>query len=109
MDFNSNFACLTCDGLWEHHEVLYEMEEDRKLLNKPIKDEYLPLSSHKNIQQEVFKKDKYKRITNQSLPSKHEEKQMSEIHKKLNPKQPSKAEQAKLKSPFGFVMKPKYP
>lgn len=21
--FESNFACLTCDGLWEHHEVLY--------------------------------------------------------------------------------------
>ena len=67
------------------------------------------MSGHKHIQQEVFKKDKYKKITNKSVPSKNEEKKMDEIHKKLNPKQPSKMEQAKLKSPFGFVMKPKYP
>ena len=35
-DFNSNFACLTCDGLWEHHEVLYETADERKMLKKPI-------------------------------------------------------------------------
>jgi hypothetical protein len=34
---------------------------------------------------------------------------MDEKHKKLNPKQPSKEEQAKLKSPLGFIIKPKYP
>ena len=69
----------------------------------------MPLNTHQHIQKEVFKKDKYKRITNKSVPSKVEEKKMDEIHQKLNPKQPSKNEQAKLKSPLGFIMKPKYP
>lgn len=34
---------------------------------------------------------------------------MDALHKKLNPRQPSKAENSKLKSPFGFIMQPKYP
>lgn len=34
---------------------------------------------------------------------------MQEKHKLYNPKQPSKEEQAKLKSPLGFIIKPKYP
>jgi hypothetical protein len=48
-------------------------------------------------------------IPNKSLPSKAKEKEMDEKHRKLNPKQPSKEEQAKLKSPLGFIIKPKYP
>jgi len=44
------------------------MEEDRMMSKKPIREAYLPLSSHKNIQQEVFKKEKYNRIPNKSLP-----------------------------------------
>ena len=28
--FISNFACLSCDGKWEEHLVLYEDEELRK-------------------------------------------------------------------------------
>ena len=31
------------------------------------------------------------------------------MQQKLNPKRPTLQEQAKLKSPLGFVMKPKYP
>lgn len=45
------------------------------IAKKPIKEAYLPLSTHKNIQQEVFKKEKFKMIPNKSLPSKKEEKQ----------------------------------
>ncbi len=44
------------------------------IVKKSIKEAYLPLSTHKNIQQEVFKKEKFKMIPNKSLPSKKEEK-----------------------------------
>ena len=47
-------------------------------------------------------------IANKSMPSK-DVKEMEAKHKILNPKRPSKLEQAKLKSPMGFVIKPKYP
>jgi len=50
------------------------MEEDRMMAKKPIRDAYLPLSTHKKIQQEVFKQEKFKMIPNKSLPSKQEEK-----------------------------------
>jgi hypothetical protein len=70
--------------------VLYEMEEDRMMLKKPMKEDYLPLSTHKHIQQEVFKKEKYKMIPNKSLPSKKEEIEKVEIHNKLNLKRPAK-------------------
>lgn len=109
MDFHSDFACLTCDGLWEHHEVLYETGDQRKMLKKKVGQEYLPLSTHQNIQKEVFNHEKYRMIPNKSLPSKNQQKVMQEKHKMLNPKQPSKQQQAKLKSPLGFIMKPRYP
>ena len=68
MDFNANFACLTCDGAWTDHDVLYEMAEERKMMGKKIGEEYLPLSTHKHIQEEVFKKEKYSMIKGKSLP-----------------------------------------
>lgn len=34
---------------------------------------------------------------------------MDEKHKMLNPKQPTKEELAKIKSPLGFIIKPRYP
>jgi hypothetical protein len=36
-------------------------------------------------------------------------KEKEEIHAKLNPKRPTKEEISKVKSPLGFVIKPKYP
>lgn len=42
-------------------------------------------------------------------PSKKDEEKNMEIHQRLNPKRPSKAEQGIVKSPFGFVFQPKYP
>ena len=107
--FDSNFACLTCDGLWEHHEVLYETADERQILKKPIGQEYMPLNSHQHIQKEVFNAEKFSRIPNRSLPSKQQKVEQAQMHSKLNPKQPSKEEQAKLKSPLGIILKPKYP
>ena len=51
--FISNFACLACDGKWEEHIVLYEDEELRKELNKPVGKDFYPLSDVPEIQ-EVF-------------------------------------------------------
>jgi hypothetical protein len=90
--------------------VLYEREEDRQMCGKKVGEEYLPVSSHKAIQEEVFKKEKYAMVKGKSLPpSKIQQLKEEERHGQLNPKRPSKAEQAKLKSPFGFVFQPKYP
>ena len=36
MDFTSNFACLTCDGSWEDHDVMYETGDERKMLGKAV-------------------------------------------------------------------------
>ena len=69
-EFNSNFACLTCDGLWEHHEVIYETADERNMLNKTVGKDYLPLAKHEHIQKEVFNQEKYRMIPNRSLPSK---------------------------------------
>ena len=35
-DFNSYFACISCDQVWELHEVLYENDQERSQLKKPI-------------------------------------------------------------------------
>ena len=59
---------MTCDGAWEDHEVVYEMAEDRKMHGKPVGESYLPLSANKNIQQQVFNKEKYAMIKEKSLP-----------------------------------------
>ena len=80
------------------------------MLGKKVGEEYMPLSSHQHIQQEVFKKEKYGMIKGKSLPpSKVQQKKEESIHNKLNPVRPSKVEQNKLKSPFGFVFQPKDP
>ena len=79
------------------------------MLKKPVGQAYMPLNTHQHIQKEVFNQEKYTRIPNRSLPAKQKQIEQQEIHSKLNPKQPSKAEQAKLKSPLGMILKPKYP
>ena len=49
--FVSNFACLGCDGKWEEHVTLYEDEELRKELNKPVRKDFYPLSDVPEIQE----------------------------------------------------------
>ena len=53
--FIGNFACLSCDGKWDEHLVLYEDEELRKELGKPVGDAFYPLSDVPEIQQEFLK------------------------------------------------------
>lgn len=90
--------------------MLFEMGEDRQMAGKKVGEEYMPLAQHQHIQHEVFKKEKYSAIKGKSLPpTKAIMRKEEEMHAELNPKRPSKAEQAKLKSPLGFVFKPKYP
>jgi hypothetical protein len=89
--------------------VLVEREEDRRMLGKKVGEEYLPLSSHKHIQKEVFGKEKYALVKGRSLPNGKQQQEKKEVHEKLNPKRPTLAEQAKMKSPLGFVFQPKYP
>merc|ERR1719266_387817 len=53
--FIGNFACLSCDGKWEEHLVLYEDEELRKELKKPVGEAFYPLSDVPDIQQQFLK------------------------------------------------------
>lgn len=69
----------------------------------------MPLSTHKHIQKEVFNNEKYSIIKGRSLPNGKQKEEQKQIQDKLNPKRPTQAEQAKLKSPMGFIIKPKYP
>ncbi|EGR27098.1 hypothetical protein IMG5_202150 [Ichthyophthirius multifiliis] len=46
--------CISCDGAWEDHEVLYETEMERQKAGKKIREQYKPLSTHQEIQHEVF-------------------------------------------------------
>lgn len=69
----------------------------------------MPLSTHKHIQKEVFNNEKYSMIKGLSLPNGKQKEEQKQIQDKLNPKRPTQAEQAKLKSPMGFIIKPKYP
>ena len=79
------------------------------MLKKAVGEEYLPLSGHKHIQKEVFNKEKYALVKGRSLPNGKQQIEKKEMHGKLNPKRPTLEEQAKIKSPFGFVFQPKYP
>ena len=36
MNFASDFACISCDQLWEDHIVLYETDKERIDAGKPI-------------------------------------------------------------------------
>ncbi len=38
------------------------------MLKKKVGEEYLPLSTHKHIQQEVFNKEKYALVKGRSVP-----------------------------------------
>ena len=53
--FISNFACLSCDGKWEEHVTLYEDEQLRKELGKPVGEAFYPLSDVPEIQQEFLR------------------------------------------------------
>lgn len=48
-------------------------------------------------------------IPNQSLPSKQQDKMKEEVNQKLTLKRATKNELGTIKSPLGFVLKPKYP
>jgi hypothetical protein len=53
-------SCITCDMLWEDHDMVYETEDERKLLKKPIGKDFFPLAKFEDIQKMVFKNDKSK-------------------------------------------------
>lgn len=52
--FSSAWECVTCEGKWEDHESLWENEEERRLLGKPIGQAFMPLASTPDIQQMVL-------------------------------------------------------
>jgi hypothetical protein len=48
-DFQSDFACISCDKKFEEHETLYELEKERQKAGKPIRQDYLPLAKNPDI------------------------------------------------------------
>lgn len=53
-DFHSAWECIACDGKWEDHETLWESEEERRLMHRPVGHAFMPLASTPAIQQMVL-------------------------------------------------------
>jgi len=53
--FIGNFACLSCEGKWEEHEVLYEDEQTRKECGKAVGEDFYPLADVPDIQKEFLR------------------------------------------------------
>lgn len=51
--FQSAWMCITCDGKWEDHESLWESEEERRMMRRPVGQAFMPLASTPGIQQMV--------------------------------------------------------
>ena len=50
-DFQSDFACISCDRKFEEHETIYEKENERVAERKSIREDYMPLASNPEVQQ----------------------------------------------------------
>ena len=55
--FVSTFCCLSCDGKWEEHVTLYEDEQERRELGKPVGEHFYPLADVPDIQAEYIRSD----------------------------------------------------
>lgn len=53
--FQSDFCCINCDGMWEDHETVIELEHERMQAGKPIQEDFLPLATSPDIQKETLK------------------------------------------------------
>ena len=58
--FNPDYGCVGCDRKWEDHDILYESEQERRILKKSIGKEFLPYAQNLEIQQMVMKNLKTK-------------------------------------------------
>ena len=55
--FVSTFCCLSCDGKWEEPVPLYEDEQERRELGKPVGEHFYPLADVPDIQAEYIRSD----------------------------------------------------
>ena len=55
-EFAADFACLSCDGAYHDHELVYQLEHDRMQAGKPIREAFYPLSDTPAIQAEFIAK-----------------------------------------------------
>ncbi|CDW88981.1 UNKNOWN [Stylonychia lemnae] len=54
--FVSDFACINCEMKYEDHFTVFELEKERKAAKKAIREDFMPLATSPEIQQEVMKK-----------------------------------------------------
>eukprot|EP00931_Biecheleriopsis_adriatica_P080088 TRINITY_DN53448_c0_g1_i1.p1 TRINITY_DN53448_c0_g1~~TRINITY_DN53448_c0_g1_i1.p1 ORF type:complete len:448 (+),score=69.92 TRINITY_DN53448_c0_g1_i1:44-1345(+) len=52
--YQSAWLCVSCDGKWEDHESVWESEEERRMMNRPTGQDFMPLASTPGIQQAVL-------------------------------------------------------
>merc|ERR1712194_189904 len=67
--FNSDFACISCDGKWEDHITLYEFEHDRVMENKKVGQEFLPLMAGSELHELMFDPKLRKQLPNYNRPA----------------------------------------
>lgn len=68
-DFYCDFACISCDDRWEHHETIYEYEHDRLMEKKKVGEAWLPLAMNAELQGLIFDPEKRKALPNYNRPS----------------------------------------
>ena len=53
-EFQSDFACISCDQKFEEHETIYETEKERQQAGKPIREDFLPLAQNPEVQKQTM-------------------------------------------------------
>lgn len=66
--FQSAWLCTCCEGKWEDHESLWETEQERAMLGRPIGQAFFPLNSTPQIQDIAFNKSVGDGPRSHSLP-----------------------------------------
>lgn len=52
--FASSWLCTACEGRWEDHESLWETEQERRAVGRPVGQAFFPLASTPELQDLAF-------------------------------------------------------
>ena len=55
-DFQSDFCCISCEKKFEDHITIYELENERRDMKKPIREAFLPLANNPEVQKATMEK-----------------------------------------------------
>lgn len=53
--FESSFCCAVCNKFWQDHEMIYELEPERKSNGKPVANDYIPFAELPEMYDALYK------------------------------------------------------